>query len=159
VAAAGLAVPAWTLVNPSSSGTFLAGTGGVPGGREAGRWLERNAPEGSQLFAIGPSMANIVQFYGHRRTLGLSVSSNPRDRNPAYQPVANPDLWVRRGKVQYLVWDSYTANRTPFFAAKILALAHRYHGVAVFTATVPVRTPSGAPASTPVVVIYEVRPA
>jgi hypothetical protein len=41
----------------------------------------------------------------------------------------------------------------------MLALAHRYHGVAVFTATVPVRTPSGASVRNPVVIVYEVRPA
>jgi hypothetical protein len=158
ITAVTLIVPTWTLVNPSSSGTFLAGTGGVPGGREAGLWLKDNAPEGSQLLSIGPSMANILQFYGQRRTLGLSVSSNPRDRNPAYQPVANPDLSVRDGRVQFVVWDSYTANRTPFFAAKITALARRYHGVAVFTATVPVRTPSGSLSRNPVVIIYQVRP-
>lgn len=154
-----LILPAWTLVNPSSSGTFLAGTGGVPGGREAGLWLKHNTPGNSQLLSIGPSMANILQFYGQRRTYGLSVSSNPRDRNPSYQPVANPDLQVRDGRVQYVVWDSYTANRTPFFAGKITALANRYHGVAVFTATVPVRTPSGAHTRNPVIIIYQVRPA
>jgi hypothetical protein len=159
VAVGSLIWPAWSLVNPSSSGTFLAGTGGVPGGREAGRWLKVHAPVNSQLLSIGPSMANILEFYGQRRAFGLSVSSNPRDRNPAYQPIANPDLWVRDGRVQYVVWDSYTANRTPFFADKITALAKRYHGVAVFTATVPVRTPSGARSRNPVVIIYEVRPA
>jgi hypothetical protein len=158
VTAASLAVPAWRLANPSSSGTFLAGTGGVPGGREAGHWLADNAPEGSQLLSIGPSMANILQYYSQRRTYGLSVSSNPRDRNPSYQPVANPDLWVRTGKVQYVVWDSYTANRTPFFASKITSLVTRYHGVAVFTATVPVRTPSGERSRNPVVIIYQVGP-
>jgi len=151
--------PTWALVNPSSSGTFLAGTGGVPGGREAGRWLKQNAPANAQLLAIGPSMANILQFYGQHRTFGLSVSSNPRDRNPAYLPIANPDLWVRDGRAQYVVWDSYTANRTPFFAAKITDLAKRYHGVAVFTATVPVRTPAGERSRSPVVIIYQVRPA
>jgi 4-amino-4-deoxy-L-arabinose transferase-like glycosyltransferase len=159
LATASLIPPTWALVNPSSSGTFLAGTGGVPGGREAGRWLQKNAPVNSQLLVIGPSMANILQFYGHHRAFGLSVSSSPRDRNPAYQPVANPDRWVRDGQVQYVVWDSYTANRTPFFASKITALAERYHGVAVYTATVPVRTPAGERSRSPVVIIYQVRPA
>jgi hypothetical protein len=158
VAVISLVPPTWALVNPSSSGTFTAGTGGVPGGREAGRWLARNAPVDSQLLAIGPSMANILQFYSLHRAFGLSVSSNPRDRNPAYLPVANPDLWVRDGRVQYVVWDSYTANRTPFFASKITDLAQRYHGVAVFTATVAVHTPTGRSSRSPVVIIYQVRP-
>jgi hypothetical protein len=158
VVAGGLFVPTWALVNPSSTGTFLAGTGGVPGGREAGLWLRKNTPEGAQLLSIGPSTANILQFYGRRRSYGLSVSSNPHSRNPAYLPVANPDAWVRDGLVQYVVWDSYTADRTPFFAAKLDDLANRYHGVAVFTATVPVRTPSGSLSRNPVVIIYQVWP-
>ena len=37
VTALSLAVPAWARVNPAPDGTFLAGTGGLPGGREAGR--------------------------------------------------------------------------------------------------------------------------
>ena len=47
------------------------------------------------MLAIGPSMANIIQFYGHRKAYGLSVSPNPLHRNPVYQPVANPDLLIR----------------------------------------------------------------
>ena len=156
--AGSLVTTSWSLINPSSSGTFLAGTGGVPGGREAGEWLKQNAPADSQLLSIGPSMANILQFYGGHRSYGLSVSPNPHDRNPAYLPVANPDRWVRDGEVQYVVWDSYTAARTPFFAAKITALANRYHGVKVFTASIPMRTPSGQESQNPVVIIYQVRP-
>jgi Dolichyl-phosphate-mannose-protein mannosyltransferase len=154
--ATSLAVPSWALVTPSSGGTFLAGTGGVPGGRETGLWLHERVPAGAQLLAVGPSMANILQFYGRHRVYGLSVSANPRDRNPAYTPVSNPDLWVRSGRVQYLVWDSYSAERTPFFTAKLTALVERYHGVAVHTATVDVPTASGATAPKPVVIVYQV---
>jgi hypothetical protein len=150
-----LAVPSWDLVQPSTSGTFLAGTGGVPGGREAGRWLQDNAPDGTQLLAVGPSMANILQFYGGHRTYALSVSANPRDRNPAYTPVPNTDLWVRSGRVNYLVWDSYSQARTPFFTGKVMQLVRKYHGVAVYTASVQV-TQNRTTAAKPVVIIYQV---
>jgi 4-amino-4-deoxy-L-arabinose transferase-like glycosyltransferase len=151
-----LAVPTAARVDPTtSSGTFLAGTGGLPGGREAGEWVGQNVPLGAQLLTIGPSIANVLQFYGHRRVRALSVSANPRSRNPAYTPVPNPDRALRNGEFQYLVWDSYTANRTPFFAEKARKLVERYHGVAVFTATVPVRAGSGV-SEQPVIVIYEV---
>jgi 4-amino-4-deoxy-L-arabinose transferase-like glycosyltransferase len=154
-----LLVPSLAVVRPATtSGTFLAGTGGVPGGREAGLWLHEHAPVGSQLLTIGPSTANILQFYGERRAFGLSVSANPRDRNPAYLPVPNPDRWVRDGKVQYLVWDSFTADRTPFFAAKLEALVQRHHAVAVYTATVPMRRPGGGTSVNPVVIVYQVWP-
>ena len=151
-----MAIPAWGQINPSTSGRFLAGTGGVPGGREAGEWLQKNSPRGAQLLTIGPSMANILEFYGNRRAFGLSVSANPRRRNPSYVPVPNPDRSVRDGELQYIVWDSYTANRARFFAGKVQALITKFHGVAVFTATVSVRTPAGKVAK-PVVIIYKVR--
>jgi len=55
-------------------------SGGVPGGREAGRWIDRHVPKGAQMMSVGPSMANILQYYGHRKIYGLSVSSNPLHR-------------------------------------------------------------------------------
>jgi hypothetical protein len=148
LAVASLAVPAWTHVNPRPSDRFLAGTGGLPGGREAGEWVRRHVPRGAKLLAIGPSMANVLQFYGERRAQALSVSANPRERNPSYVPVPNPDRALRDGEFQYLVWDTYTAHRSPFFADKARRLVDRYHGVAVFTSTVGPR---------PVIVIYQVR--
>ena len=69
-----LAVPAYQITRPSTSRTFLAGSGGVPGGREMGAWIRANVPEGARCSPIGPSMANIVSFYGHRKAYGLSVS-------------------------------------------------------------------------------------
>ena len=97
-------------------GKFLAGSGGVPGGREAGAWIDTNVPEGASMLAIGPSMANIVQFYGHRKAYGLSVSPNPLQRNPSYEPVVNPDLQIRQNDLQYLVWDSTPPSGRAFFA-------------------------------------------
>jgi hypothetical protein len=153
-----LLVPTWSRIQPSTSGTYLAGTGGLPGGREAGRWLEQNVPPSTQLLAIGPSMANVLQFYGHRRVYALSVSPDPANRNPSYTPVPNPDLAMRQARFQYLVWDSYTAARSPSFGAKLTALVAKYNGVAVFTRAVTVRSKSGQPVAAPVVVIYRVRP-
>ncbi|MBX6749940.1 MAG: glycosyltransferase family 39 protein [Micromonosporaceae bacterium] len=154
--ATSLAVPAWRQIAPSMSGTFLAGTGGLPGGREAGLWVRDNVPEGAQLLTIGPSMANVLMFYGGRRAFALSVSPNPAARNPSYVPIENPDRALREGQFQYIVWDSYTANRTSFFAEKALELVERYHGVPVYTGSVSVEGPSGEPTTTPVIIIYRV---
>jgi 4-amino-4-deoxy-L-arabinose transferase-like glycosyltransferase len=134
VVAASLGVPAWQRANPSQDGTFLAGSGGLPGGREAGTWLRGHVPDGAQLLVIGPSMGNVLQFYGHRRARALSVSPDRRARNPSYEPVTNPDRALRDGEFQYVVWDSYSAKRTPFFTGKALTLIDHYHGRAVFTA-------------------------
>jgi 4-amino-4-deoxy-L-arabinose transferase-like glycosyltransferase len=153
-----LAVPAWNRIQPPRSGTFLAGSGGVAGGREAGEWIRRNITEGGVLLAIGPSMANILQFYGHRKTHGLSVSPNPLHRNPVYKPVRNPDLQLREGNLQHLVWDSYSARRSPFFADKIRRYAERYHGRVVHVQSVPVTAEDGRQVDKPVIVIYAVQP-
>ena len=156
VASAGFV--SWTRIQPSTTGTFMAGSGGVPGGRQAGEWVAANVPQGAELLAIGPSMANIIQWYGQRKTYGISVSPNPLNRNPTYEPVVNPDLEIRRNQIQYLVWDSYSASRSPFFSKRLTDYAERYHGRAVFTATVPVTSPSGERTEAPVIIIYEVRP-
>jgi hypothetical protein len=88
---------------------------------------------------------------------GLSVSSDPLHRNPVYDPVINPDLQIRQGNVQFLVWDSFSADRSTFFSARLLALAKRYHGQVVHEEFLPVR--SGASTlRKPVIIIYQVRP-
>jgi hypothetical protein len=109
------------------------------------------------MLAIGPSMANILEFYGDRRVLGLAVSPNPLHRNPVYTPVGNPDLLLRTGQVQYLVWDAYSAGRSKFFSQRLLSYVRRYDGSVVHTESVMVTTPDGA-VQRPVIVIYQVRP-
>lgn len=149
VVLASLIPSAWTVVFPSAQASALAGQGGVPGGRNAGQWIGRNLIPGTELMTIGPSMANILEYYGHRPALGLSVSSNPLHRNPAYSPILNPDLSVRSGQFGYLVWDAYSAFRSPSTARRLEKLVARYHGVPVHTEVVNRQ---------PIIVIYEVHP-
>ncbi len=162
LAAAALAVSlvlsSWSNIQVSTSGEFLAGSGGVPGGREAGLWVRDNVPEGATLMTIGPSMANILEFYGHRLAYGVSVSPNPLHRNPSYDPINNPDFEIRTGEIQYVVWDSFSALRSTFFASRLRDYADRYHGRVVHTESIAVKTADGETASIPVIVIYEVRP-
>lgn len=151
-------VPTIARIRPSDSDTFLAGSGGVPGGRETGLWVRDNIPEGAQMLALGPSMANIIEFYGRRRVYGLSVSTNPLNRNPTYTPIPNPDLAIRRNTLQYLVWDSFSADRSPFYSAKLRRYVERYNGRAIHVASVPVRGDDGETVTKPVIIVYEVRP-
>lgn len=153
-----LIVPTWASIHPSESDTFLAGSGGVPGGREAGFWIRNNVPEGATFLTIGPSMSNIIKFYGHQQAYGLSVSPNPLRRNPSYDPINNPDFQIRTGGVQYVVWDSFSADRSSFFSENLLAYAKKYSGRVVHTETVTVTAPDGSHVEKPVIVIYEVRP-
>jgi hypothetical protein len=152
-----LAWPSVAITQPSERATFLAGSGGVPGGREMGAWIRTNVPEGATMLAIGPSMANIVEFYGHRKAYGLSVSSNPLRRNPSYEPVGNPNRRISQSDIQYLVWDAYSASRTKFFARQIATYASTFHGRVVYTFTVDVGR-GGHRVAVPVIRIYEVRP-
>jgi hypothetical protein len=156
--AASLVPATWARIHPSPSDTFLAGSGGVPGGREAGRWIGEHVPWGTTFMTIGPSMANLVQYYGHRSALGLSVSPNPLHRNPSYEPVVNPDYQIRIGEIQYLVWDAFSAGRSTFFSDKLLAYARKYHGRVVHSETVDMRLPGGSVATRPIIVVYEVHP-
>jgi hypothetical protein len=148
----------WQRIQPKISSSFLAGTGGVPGGREAGTWIHQNVPESARFMTIGPSMANIIQFYGQRKTYGLSVSPNPLRRNPSYEPILNPDRQIRDADLQYLVWDSYSAGRSTFFSDKLLGYVNKYNGRAIHTESITVLDSDGNPVVQPVIIIYEVHP-
>jgi hypothetical protein len=122
-----IAIPAIAgIAWPTTSG--LAGAGGLPGGRETGRWVDANVPQGARFMTIGPTMSNLIQYYSGRRSDGLSVSPNPLHRNPTYHAIVNADALLKSGDYQYIVWDAYSAQRSPTFAERALELAHRFDG-------------------------------
>lgn len=153
-----LIMTSWQHIQPFESDVLLAGSGGMPGGRDAGLWIRNNTPEGSQFITIGPSMANVVQFYGHRRAFGLSVSTNPLHRNPSYEPIRNPDLQLRNAELHYIVWDSFSASRSTFFSESLERYIKRYNGRVIHTEYASVRTESGETTTRPIIIIYEVHP-
>jgi hypothetical protein len=157
VVVATLVVPTVRFVASTQRVTFLAGTGGVPGGRELGGWIDGNVPKGVTILTIGPSMANIIQWYGHREARGLSVSPNPLYRNPVYDPIPNPDLAIRRNQVQYVVWDTFSAQRSPHFSQSLQRYVDRYNGREVHRQSARVVT-GGRAVATPLIIVYEVRP-
>ncbi len=148
----------WQQVQPETSSLFLAGTGGVPGGRETGAWIVQNVPGSATFMTIGPSMANIIEFYGQRKAYGLSVSANPLHRNPSYEPILNPDLQIRNSDLQYIVWDSFSAARSSFFSNQIMSYVKKYNGRVVHTESITVNDGHGNMVVTPVIIIYEVHP-
>ncbi|WP_377643214.1 ArnT family glycosyltransferase [Oryzobacter terrae] len=151
-------VPTLQSVSATQRDTALAGTGGLPGGRELGAWIGDNVPTGVTMMTIGPSMANVIKWYGHRDARGLSVSPNPLYRNPVYDPIPNPDLAIRRNQVQYVVWDSFSAERSRFFSEAVLRYADRYSGREVYRQEVHGTDDEGRPAMVPIIIVYEVRP-
>jgi 4-amino-4-deoxy-L-arabinose transferase-like glycosyltransferase len=156
--AVSLLIPTWNRIDGSARGSLLAGAGGLPGGREAGRWIDEHVPLGATAMTIGPSMANLVQYYGHRRAYGLSVSPNPLNRNPSYEPLSNPDQALRDNEVQYIVWDTFSASRSPKFANRLLRYAARYNGRAVHSELLRASGARGVTARTPAIVVFEVSP-
>ncbi len=153
-----LGFASWQRIQPQISAQFTAGTGGVPGGREVGAWIQGNVPAYAQFMTIGPSMANIIQFYGARKAYGLGVSPNPLHRNPSYEPIINPDAQIRDSELQYAVWDSFSATRTPFFANKLMMYVDKYNGTPIHTESIYYRDANGNLVSKPIIIIYEVRP-
>jgi hypothetical protein len=152
-----LLIPMIRLIVPQQRDTFLAGTGGVPGGRELGAWIDAHVPTGVTILTIGPSMGNIIQWYGHREARGLSVSPNPLYRNPVYDPIPNADLAIRRNQVQYIVWDTFSAQRSPHFSQSLHRYIDRYNGREVHRQSARFQR-GGRTVDTPLIIVYEVRP-
>ncbi|PZR62038.1 MAG: hypothetical protein DLM71_07420 [Chloroflexi bacterium] len=136
----------------------LAGTGGLPGGREAGTWIENHVPEGAAFMTIGPTLSNLIQFYGHRRSQGLSVSPNPLHRNPAYDPIINPDLAIRTLKLHYAAWDIWSAARSPHFDKVLMNYVKKYNGVLVYEQKAEVIDAGGKKQLETVIRIYSLQP-
>jgi 4-amino-4-deoxy-L-arabinose transferase-like glycosyltransferase len=103
------------------------------GTREFAEWA-RSTPSNARFLTVGPSLGNILRFYGERDSVAMSVSVDPLKRNPAYIPIPNPDLSLRRLHVQYVVWDAYSADRSTFYSARTLEYARKFDGVVVFSA-------------------------
>jgi hypothetical protein len=153
-----VAVPTAQAVASTSISGSLAGTGGLPGGREVGFWVKENVPQGATFLTEGPTLANIIEFYGQRQAYGLSVSPNPIRRNPAYDPLYNPDRALQLNQVQYIATDIWSAQRSPFFDALLRRYVARYHGVLVHKQYADATDSSGRTSNQVVIEIFEVRP-
>ena len=84
-----------------------AGSGEHPGGRDA---AHGRAVDG-QRHPVLRSPAGV-------RAVGQPQPAQPQ---PVLRAGRNPDLPLRNGRIQYLVWDSYSAGRSPCSPGKMLA--------------------------------------
>ncbi|MPZ24843.1 MAG: phospholipid carrier-dependent glycosyltransferase, partial [Dehalococcoidia bacterium] len=98
------------------------------GAREFSHWVRSNTSPDARFLTIGPSLGNILRFYGQRDSVALSVSPNPERRNPAYLPLPNPDLALRSSSVHYVVWDAYSAARSTFYSDRLSHYVAKYNG-------------------------------
>ena len=131
------------------------------GAREAAEWAGEHTPQNARFLTIGPSLGNVLAFYGSRHFVALSVSPDPARRNPAYVPVANPDLAIRQNDVHYAVWDFLSANRSGFYSRRLQSYAAKYGTAVAFSvyrdADGEVHTSEGFPPASmePLIVIFE----
>jgi hypothetical protein len=103
------------------------------GDREVGAWFADHTPHNATFLTMGPALGNLVSSYGDRGFFALSVSEDPKLRDPAYVPITNPDSEIRHMHVQYAVWDAYTADQTPFFSQRLMSYIQKYSGTPVYS--------------------------
>jgi len=145
-------------VNTTSAQGSLAGTGGLAGGREAGLWIRDHVPFGATFMTIGPTMSNVIQFYGQRHSLALSVSPNPQRRNPAYDPILNPDRSIQTLVIHYAAFDVWSAARSPFFTTTLRRYIAKYHGQLIYEQHAVTRDSNGTARDQVVIQIYQLQP-
>jgi 4-amino-4-deoxy-L-arabinose transferase-like glycosyltransferase len=133
---------------------YLAGSGGLPLGRETALWIKENTPEGSVFMTIGPTMGNLIKFYANSQALAISTNPNPAKHNPSYSPITNPDLMIRNGQIHYIVYDIYSAARTQHFADKLLYYVDKYNGQLIHSESTSYSDNEGNTVTKPVTQVY-----
>lgn len=144
---------------PQEPTRILAGSGGMPHMREAAVWIKENVPEDSGFMTIHNSMSNIIKFYSNRDAFSMSVSPIPGSHNPSYTPILDVDLMILTKKVQYLVYDAYSAEISPFLQRKsdeLVSYINRYDAEPIHTEYENFRTNDGHVIKKPVITIYAV---
>lgn len=137
---------------------ILAGSGGMPHMREAALWIRENVPKDSAFMTIQNSMANIIKFYSNHDAMSMATNPNPGKYNPSYTPILNVDLMILTDKIQYFVYDAYSAEQSSFLKKKSDELANyitRYDAIPVH-AEYQSTTVNGKIMTKPVVIIYAV---
>jgi hypothetical protein len=125
-----------------SSGTLLnylfgvpfydeAGSGGEPYARETALWIKNYLNKNSTLLTMDTPMANIIKYYANNEVYSLHAN-----KNPAYSKIANPDLSILNGEIDYLVFEKYRIERAPYLeeeADELTDLVTKYDGIPIHT--------------------------
>ena len=93
-----------------------------------------------------------------RHSLALSVSPNPQRRNPAYDPILNPDRSIQTLQIHYAAFDVWSAERSPFFATTLRRYIAKYHGQLIYEQHAFARDSSGTARDQVVIQIYQLQP-
>ena len=140
-----LFVGSFARVTATSSSTFLAGSGGVPGGREAGRWMAEHTPVRRERADPRPVDGQHHPVLRSPQDLRTVREPQPAAPQPGVRAGQEPGLELRDKELQYIVWDSFSAGRSPHFSSKLRELIRRYHGRVAHTEYVHRRSPTGEP--------------
>jgi 4-amino-4-deoxy-L-arabinose transferase-like glycosyltransferase len=138
---------------------ILAGSGGMPHMREAALWIKENVPKDSVFVTIHNSMGNMIKFYSNHDAMAISVNPEPGRHNPSYTPITNIDLMVLTDKIQYFVYDVYSAEMSLNLQRKsdeLVNYANKYNAVPIHTEYESFRTDDGRMITKPVVIIYAI---
>ena len=113
----------------------------------------------------GTDLQNDVAFHSAEGGIGAIAAEAlglegvvPLRRNPAYDPIVNPDRALQLNQIQYIATDVWSAQRSPFFDALLRRYVSRYHGVLVYKQYADATDSSGQTSNKVVIEIYEVRP-
>jgi hypothetical protein len=109
---------------------YLVGSGEEPYARDGALWIKDNVPPGKFL-TMDIRTANIIKYYSNNEA--FSLHSN---QNPAYTKLDQPDLAILNGKINYLVYDVYLAERFGYLKEeqdKLIDLVTKYNGIPIYT--------------------------
>ncbi|MCC6237406.1 MAG: glycosyltransferase family 39 protein [Dehalococcoidia bacterium] len=158
VSAVGLGVLAISTAILLGMAPNIAGSAHVPGiigGRDTARWIGEHVPPGAALLTTDRAFAGVLEFYAQRETLGLTSSAPLATSDD--RPNENPDLLIRQSALQYIVWDTYSAEAFPGEADRLLAYAERYNAREIYRFEGE-RLTAGERTTFPITIVYEVRP-
>ena len=106
------------------------GSGGEPYAREGARWIRDYVPNNATILTMDTPMANIIKYYSNNEV--YSLHSN---KNPAYTKILNSDLAILNGDIEYLVYEAYRLDSSPYLleeADELIELVAKYDAIPIY---------------------------
>ena len=118
-----------------------------------GRWIQREHARRRRAAHHRPlDGATSCSSTGVARPTGCRSAPTRCTATPPTSRSTTPISGSAQGEVQYLVWDSFSAARSPFFSDGCSAYVERYNGRVVHTESVTVRPRTRGPSREPMIV-------
>ncbi len=150
-----LAATSYLALPAPSAPTAMSSS--ILGARETGAWIDQHLPPGATLLAADPALARVLEFYGHRRALALTEVPDVPSLDPTIPEAEHPGKLIARSELQYIVWDTQSAARSPSKSDRLLGQVARHRGREVYRFESQGATAAGN-VTFPATIVYEVRP-